>query len=261
MVCKQFWSDDRLAQPPLLWIPHSRFAQLGRFPTAPQDRNTLSDRHIKEYKKAAVEVVKSPWSLHRAGAYLLGWVADNEARKFAKPPAIPFLLGESPAVWHWAESIAVEWRDYAPLPPVAITIGPARRCRLARKRPHEEPAGCVAAPLPPNDDGGEEPAQSQHKADRKGQITVAAAGPGVRLASGPCAPAAAPLPAVPAVPPLPPAVPPPARAPAPQAMGMSLGCSRCRVSPKGCAQCRNEEYRRKRVRREAAGGSVTAGVA
>ena len=98
MVCKQFWSDDRLAQPPLLWIPHSRFALLGRFPTAPQDRNTLSDRHIKEYKKTAVEVVKSPWSLHRAGAYLLGWVADNEARKFAKPPAIPFLLEESPAV-------------------------------------------------------------------------------------------------------------------------------------------------------------------
>ena len=60
MVCKQFWSDVRLAQPPMLWIPYSRFAQLGRFPTAPQDRNTLSDRHIKEYKKAAVEVVKKP---------------------------------------------------------------------------------------------------------------------------------------------------------------------------------------------------------
>ena len=48
MVCKQFWSDDRLAQPPLLWIPHSRFALLGRFPTAPQDRNILPDRQINE---------------------------------------------------------------------------------------------------------------------------------------------------------------------------------------------------------------------
>ena len=95
MVCKQFWSDDRLAQSPLLWIPHSRFTPLGRFPTAPQDRNTLSDRHIKEYKKTAVEVVNSPWSLHRAGAYLLSMVADNEAMKVAKPAPIPFLL-ESP---------------------------------------------------------------------------------------------------------------------------------------------------------------------
>ena len=247
MVCKQFWPDDRLAQPPLLWIPHSRFALLGMCPTAPQDRNTLADSHNKEYKKTAVEVVKSPWSLHRAGAYLLGWVADNEARKFAKPPAILFFREEPPAVW--AEEIVVEWRDYAPLPPVAITIRPAR------KRPREEPAGCVAAPLPPDpdDDGGEEPAQSQHASDhRKGQITVAAAGPGVRLASGPCAPAAAPLPAVPEVPPLPPAVPPPARAPAPQAMGMSLGCSRCRFSPRGCVTCRSEEYRLQRLRREAA---------
>ena len=84
--------------PPLLWIPHSRFALLGRCPTVPQDRNTLSDRHIKDYKKTAEEVAKSPWLVHRAGAYLLGWVADNEARKFAKPPAIPFLLEEPPSV-------------------------------------------------------------------------------------------------------------------------------------------------------------------
>ena len=57
----------------------------------------------------------------------MGWVADNEARKFPKPPAIPFLL-EEPSESEWAEEIiAVEWRDYAPLPPVPITIGPARK--------------------------------------------------------------------------------------------------------------------------------------
>ena len=43
----------------------------------------------------------------------------------------------------WDDVFVVEWRDYAPLPPVAITIGPAR------KRPREEPAGCVAAPCLP----------------------------------------------------------------------------------------------------------------
>eukprot|EP00974_Lingulodinium_polyedra_P004108 385742-Lingulodinium_polyedra.AAC.1 len=42
--------------------------------------------------------------------------------------------GEAEFTAAWAEEIAVEWRDYAPLPPVAIAIGPAR------KRPREEPA-------------------------------------------------------------------------------------------------------------------------
>ena len=96
MPCKQLCPDARLAQPPLRWIPQSRAALLGRCPTTPQDRSRLSGRTIKEHKNAAVAVVERPWSLHRAGAYLVGWLAHTAARKFAKPPAIPFLLEESP---------------------------------------------------------------------------------------------------------------------------------------------------------------------
>lgn len=51
MVCKQFWASDRLAQPPLLWIPHAWFARLKRVPWARNDRNTLTDRQCKEYLK------------------------------------------------------------------------------------------------------------------------------------------------------------------------------------------------------------------
>ena len=51
MVCKQFWASDRLAQPPLLWIPHAWFVRLSQIPGARVDRNTLSDRQVKEYRK------------------------------------------------------------------------------------------------------------------------------------------------------------------------------------------------------------------
>ena len=41
MVCKQFWTVNRLAQPPLLWIPHSWFDRLEQIPWARRERNPL----------------------------------------------------------------------------------------------------------------------------------------------------------------------------------------------------------------------------
>ena len=70
MVCKQFWASDRLAQPPLLWIPHAWFVRLSQIPWARVDRNTLSDRQVEEYRKTAAAVVLKPRCLLRAGIYL-----------------------------------------------------------------------------------------------------------------------------------------------------------------------------------------------
>ena len=51
MVCKQFWASDQLAQPPLLWCPHGLYARLRQVPWARKDRNVMSERHVREYKK------------------------------------------------------------------------------------------------------------------------------------------------------------------------------------------------------------------
>ena len=91
MVCKQFWASDQLAQPPLLWCPHSWYAQLRQVPWARRDRNRLSERQVKEYKKTTESVVQKPWCLLRARAYLEKWVADNQAGTDGGPPTIPLL--------------------------------------------------------------------------------------------------------------------------------------------------------------------------
>ncbi len=238
MVCKQFWASDRLAQPPLLWIPHSYFARLGRFPTTPAERNTLSERQIKEYKKTAAEVVKKPWCLFRAGDYLEKWVANNTAGTYGRPPDIPFLLAEdSEPVW--SEEMAVEWRDYAPAPPVRIAVEPDRK-----KARHMEPIIVVPAPvhvsLPP--DVGDELVDAARPLAPAAPASPAAP---ARSAAAPAVPAAPGVPAAtrgalvakrPAcAAPVAPAAGRPARArAAPKAMGMKLGCSKCRWAGVGC---------------------------
>ena len=51
MVCKQFWASDQLAQPPLLWCPHSWYARLRQVPWSRRSRNAMTERAIKEYRK------------------------------------------------------------------------------------------------------------------------------------------------------------------------------------------------------------------
>ena len=77
MVCKQFWASDQLAQPPLLWCPHSWYAPLRHVPWARKDRNAMTARQLNEYTNTAKAVVEPPWCLLRAGAYLEKWVADH----------------------------------------------------------------------------------------------------------------------------------------------------------------------------------------
>ena len=124
MVCKQFWASDQLAQPPLLWCPHEWYARLRQVPWARKDRNVISDRQKKEYRKTAEAAVQRPWCLLRAGAYLEKWVADNEAGTYGAPPTIPLLTSMVSSEPVWAEDMAVEWQAYAPAPPVRIEVGP-----------------------------------------------------------------------------------------------------------------------------------------
>ena len=121
MVCKQFWASDQLAQPPLLWCPHSWYARLRQVPWSRKERNAMSATTMREYRKTAKTVVKRPWCLIRAGAYLEKWVDDNEAGTYEDPPAIPLLTSsmvDSDPVWA-QEDMAVEWREYAPSHPSA----------------------------------------------------------------------------------------------------------------------------------------------
>ena len=128
MVCKQFWASDKLAQPPLLWCPHSWYARLRQVPWARKDRNVMSEAQMRAYKKTARAVVQTPWCLLRAGAYLDKWVADIKAGNYVATPPIPLHTDLVCCAPVGGEDMAVEWKDYAPDPPsVRIEFGPARK--------------------------------------------------------------------------------------------------------------------------------------
>ncbi len=55
-------------------------------------------------------------------------MADNQAGTYGPPhPTIPLLTDMVCCAPAWGEDMAVEWRDYAPAPPVRIEVGPARK--------------------------------------------------------------------------------------------------------------------------------------
>ena len=211
----------------------------------------MSHRQVHEYKKTAVAVVQKPWCLVRVGAYLEKWVADNQAGTYGFPPTIGLLTDAVCSEPTWGHDMAVEWRDYAPVAPVRIEVGPAR------KRAYIEPQPAPAL-LEPADDA-EEPVDAgalvlPEPADEDDLAGFLEFGGGNAVAPAP-APAAPRATAVVAVAPVPkaPVLRRPAAAPAPTARGMQLGCSRCRWSKHGCSKCRKVEWRQRRADREALG--------
>ena len=167
MVCKQFWASDQLAQPPLLWCPHGLYARLRQVPWARKDRNVMSDRQVREYKKTAAAVVQKPWCLLRAGDHLEKRVADNQAGTYGAPPTIPLLTDKASCEPVCGEDMAVEWQDYAPAPPARIEVGPAKKRRGGRvvprivcgDRPRDvipQVPGADALALPPPVSGDDE---------------------------------------------------------------------------------------------------------
>ena len=164
MICKQFWSSDRLAQQPLLWIPHSYFDRLDQHPKTMTPRNALSDKQAKEYLKTAKEVVLPPWRLQRAGDYLNKWVDDNRTGRILPAPRLS-IFEANIRIPVWGEEMAVEWQDYAPAPPARIEVKPAKRPRAQKavvlpddvpeEVPEDEGAPLAGVQPPPDPGDGE----------------------------------------------------------------------------------------------------------
>ena len=190
------------------------------------------------------------------------WVANSQSKTSPSPPSIQSLVG-AVSNGAWADGMALEWRDYAPAPPTLIDIGPDRTHTRA---PSARPIGPEPVPAPAPLRAGEE--VELPDPDDLDNLSVAveahAAAPGrggiaaarVPVAAAAAAAAVVPVAATAAMPPRPPCVPPVRRrpaaaAPAPKAMGMSLGCSKCRWAAHGCTMCQCVEWRRRRTGREA----------
>ena len=209
----------------------------------------------KSTEKTAVAVIKKPWCLLRAGAYLDEWVANNTAGTYGWPPHLGF-LADAPCEPSWASEMAVEWRDYAPAPPVRINIGPERNQKKARVAVPEDvvlPADVEDGvdPRLPEDDSWLPEENVVLPADVEAGDPLAPAPPaGPELGGIAAAPAPHPGPVLrrPAAAVLRRA----AAAPAPTLnMGLRLGCSKCRRASGGCVQCRPLAWRQARVAREA----------
>ena len=181
---------------------------------------------MQRVQNTAAAVIKKPWCLLRAGAYLDEWVTNTTAGTYGWPPHLGF-VADAPCEPSWASEMAVEWRGYVPGPPVRINIGPERnkkKARLARPEDVVLPAGVEAGdPLAPAPPAGPE----------LGGIAAAPAPPVL------CRPVAAVLCRPAAVPAL------------TLNMGLRLGCSKCRGVSGGCVQCRPLAWRQARVAREA----------
>ena len=191
------------------------------------------------------------------------WVANNQNKTYPSPPSIQSFLGAM-SNGAWADDMAVEWRDYAPAPPTLIDIGPDRtRKRATSARPIGPEPVLALALLRVNEEVLQVELPDPDDLDNLSvAVNAHAAAPGcggIAAARVPVAAAAAaamgPVAATAAMTPRPPRVPPvrrrPVAAPAPKAMGMSLGCTTCRWATHGCSQCQCVEWRRLRTEREA----------
>ena len=148
MLCKQEWAGDRLAQPPLLWIPHVYFDKLKKsnesmkvaLPGTMVQRNPLSDQQVKNYSKTAAEVQKEPWKMLRAGRYLEAWIHANDKKDSYSPPSLSRFAEEviPDAAPQWTKIVSPEWSDYAPSPrppPATISVTYKQTKVIEHKRP------------------------------------------------------------------------------------------------------------------------------
>ena len=62
LCSKQYWSDNVLAQPPTLLLPHAYMPKLSKAPTIASETNEMSSRQLREYRKTAEQVDTAPWS-------------------------------------------------------------------------------------------------------------------------------------------------------------------------------------------------------
>lgn len=216
VCCKQHWSDMCLSQPPFLALPHAHLTKLlGDGPTEPLPRNKLSARHLAEYKKSATKVGEMPWNMQAAKDYLQTWCRQNESGSWPAPHPLGWVVSPATShpVWrHQQLEPSEEWVKYAPGRPAHMQIAAVRKQRV---EPNVLVGASDAPQAPP-----ERKAPRAVVPSRKRHVEPSVA---VRDSDEPQAP------------------------PEPEAP-RALGCPKCRMSVRGCVQCRNPTYRMRSVR-------------
>ena len=121
-------------------------------PTQVLNRKPFSDREIKEYQKTADVVTKIPWQLCEASSYLKHLVDMNVKRKADEPFHLQLLARRTPTEWAvMMPDEFVEWHDYAPGTPKAVTvkITPVRAKAKAAPPPVPSTTDNAVCPQPP----------------------------------------------------------------------------------------------------------------
>ena len=224
-ICSQ-----ELSQPPLVLIPFNLKDELLSRELKPLSRNVMSDREKNEFLKSARTYEKQPWELHEAAKYLRNLCACNDQQRWPAPPTLDYVFR------HVECEVAVrvppppDWIDFAPLPPRVVAISKAPPPKAAAKAKAAVKAAAKAA--------AKAHAAVKGKGKAKGKAHPAPAAP--------AAPAEAAAPAAPAAPAAARGEQGGAAAVAAPAQGLkrnlaedaTYGCSKCRMSKKGCAKCR-----------------------
>ena len=211
--------STELSQPPLLLLPRAIAAKVQGTSLPPLGRNPLTDREIQEFRKTAKVIGAPPWKLLKAARYLERLVENNVAGRWLGPPRLRFVFD-----YDMPLSLRLppppDWLNYAPTAPRAVVVytattrkptkAPKKKARVCPKVP---PTSSATAPveLPEDVDDeratpcGRPPAGAKGKAKGKAKSNAKAeARKAIRE-----------LPA-----------------------GQILGCSKCRFSKSGCAQCK-----------------------
>ena len=112
LLLKQWVCSTELAQAPILILPAARLSRLAGHLT-PVPRNVLSKDAIKEYRKTAERVAKTPWNLMDAQRYLFEWTRRNAAGVEDEPGSVDFVMtGRSTSLE--AAALPPDWRNFAP---------------------------------------------------------------------------------------------------------------------------------------------------
>ncbi len=214
MCAKHFWSSPRLSQAPMLALPRALALTLPQAPTKDCPRNPLGEKQLAEYRRTAKKVAASPWRLLRAAEYLEKWCNQNEQQTWPQPRRLEWVVEPAPQGMSSdpVKALPDVLKDYAPQPPVAITItkASAKRVRLRGKWPRP-----AAEDDPPQvDECGEDCGAPVVLAEPQADIAeFAKVLPDSDRQEG---------------------------------VGLVLGCSKCRGRSTGCLQCRDAAFKGKR---------------
>lgn len=209
-MVKMHICSTELSQPPLLLLPRAIAAKVQGTGLPPLGRNPLTDREIQEFRKTAKVIGAPPWKLLKAARYLERLVENNVAGQWLGPPRLTFVFD-----YDMPLSLRLppppDWLNYAPMAPRAVvvytattrkpTTAPKKKARVSPKVPPTSSATALELPEDVDDERATPPAGAKGKAKNKAKAEAGK----VRRE----------LPA-----------------------GQILGCSKCRFSKSGCAQCK-----------------------